>query len=294
MAQSMAETERGMLGLAGKVALVTGGGAGIGRAIAEAYGKLGAKLVVAEIDPARADNARAGLEKDGVDALVITADVRDAAQVRRVADAIEARHGRLDILVNNVGDALGIAKPFADTTPDEWDALYRVNLHHVLLVTHTLLPLIRRTGAGGSIVNISSIEGLRGHPNGVPYSTFKAGVINFTRSLSLELGGEGIRVNAIASETTETEQIQIVKSIKPEHQDHLRRWFPLGRYGRPQDTAGAAVYLASDLAQWVTGETVLVDGGALAQAGWRQTRGGQWTNSPIIDDFHRAYGPLKP
>jgi NAD(P)-dependent dehydrogenase (short-subunit alcohol dehydrogenase family) len=286
--------QRDILGLTGKVALVTGGGAGIGRAIAEAFGELGARLVVAEIDERRAADVRSALDAAGVDNLVVTANVRDDAQVRRVADQVEARHGRLDILVNNVGDTLGISKPFADTTIDEWQGLYEVNLRHVMAVTHMTLPLMRRTGDGGGIINISSIEGLRGHPNGVVYSTFKAGVLNFTRSLACELGGEGIRVNAIASETTETEQVQIVSNIKPEHRSHLKRWFPLGRYGRPQDTAGAAVYLASDLSQWVTGETILVDGGALAQAGWRQTRNGQWTNSPIIDDFHRAYGPVKP
>ena len=286
--------ERDMLGLEEKVALVTGGGAGIGRAIAEAFGKLGTKVAVAEIDPARAERARAALEGAGVEALVLTADVREADQVRRVAAAVDERFGRLDILVNNVGDSLGIAKPFADTTPEEWDALYGVNLRHVMLVTHACLPLIRKGARGGSIISISSVEGLRGHPLGVPYSSFKNGVNAFTKSLACELGAEQIRVNSIAVETTETEQVQIVKSVKPEHQSHLKRWFPLGRYGRPEDTAGAAVYLASDLSQWVTGTTIVVDGGVLAQGGWRQTREGQWTNSPIIDDFHRAYGPKTP
>jgi NAD(P)-dependent dehydrogenase (short-subunit alcohol dehydrogenase family) len=186
-----------------------------------------------------------------------------------------------------------VVKPFADTTEDEWNALYRINLHHVFLVTHAAIPLLRRGGPGGSIISLSSVEGMRGYPMGAVYAAFKAALINFTRSLACELGADDIRVNAIAPETTETEQIQIVKSVRPEHQDHLKRWFPLGRYGRPEDSAGAAVYLATDLSRWVTGETILVDGGALAQGGWRQMRDGRWTNSPIIDSAHRAYGPTQ-
>jgi len=288
----MSESE--MLGLKGKIALVTGGGGGIGRSIAESYGDLGATVVVAEIDPARADSVRKSLDSKGVKNLVLVADVQDRVQVKKVIGEIDAAFGRLDILVNNVGDSLRLIKPFADSTEEDWDALYKINLLHVFLMTHAAIPLLRRAAPGSNIISLSSIEGLRGYPMGVAYAAFKAAVINFTQSLACELGGEGIRVNAIAPETTETEQIQIVKSVKPENQDHVKRWFPMGRYGRPEDSAGAAVYLASNLAQWVTGETILVDGGALAQAGWRQTRQGQWTNSPIIDSTHRAYGPTKP
>ena len=280
-----------MLGLRDKVVLVTGGGAGIGRATVDAFARLGARLAVAEIDPAK---VAALSEALGPEHLVVQADVREAADVSRLAQAVEARFGRLDVLVNNVGDSLGMAKPFVDTAPDEWDALYQVNLRHIFLVTHALAPLIRRTGPGSSIISNSSIEGLRGYPNGVVYASFKAAIVNFTRSLACELGGEGIRVNGVASETTETEQIQIVAGVRPEHRDYVKRWFPLGRYGRPEDTAGAVVYLASDLAGWVTGHTLLIDGGALAQGGWRQTGDGRWTNSPIIAESHRAYGPARP
>lgn len=280
-----------MISMKDKIALVTGGGGGIGRAIAEAFGELGATVVVVEIDPARAQSVRAVLTGKGVPNLVLTADVQDRSQVKTVMAEVGEKFGRLNVLVNNVGDSLRVVKPFADTTEDEWDALYRINLHHVFLVTHAAIPLLRSGGPGGSIIGLSSIEGMRGYPMGAVYAAFKAGLINFTRSLACELGADDIRVNAIAPETTETEQIQIVKSVRPEHQDHMKRWFPLGRYGRPEDCAGAAVYLATDLSRWVTGETILVDGGALAQGGWRQMRDGRWTNSPIIDSAHRAYGP---
>jgi NAD(P)-dependent dehydrogenase (short-subunit alcohol dehydrogenase family) len=283
-----------MITMKDKIALVTGGGGGIGKAIAEAFGELGATVVVAEINQQRADIVRKALSDKGVKNLVLTADVQEREQVRKVMSEIDVRYGRLNVLVNNVGDSLRTIKPFAETAESEWEALYKINLHHVFLVTHMALSLLRKGGPGGSIISLSSIEGMRGYPMGVVYAAMKAAVIGFTRSLACELGGEDIRVNAIASETTETEQIQIVKSIKPEYADHAKRWFPLGRYGRPEDSAGAAVYLATDLSRWTTGETILVDGGALAQGGWRQTRQGQWTNSPIIDAAHRAYGPTKP
>jgi len=279
------------LGLEGKIALVTGGGGGIGRAIAEAYAELDAHVIVAEIDEARAANVRESLGRWSAKSMVLVADVRNQETVRKIIDTIDAEYGHLDILVNNVGDAMGLTKPFADTTPAEWEMLYDVNLKHVFLVTHAAIPLLRKSTSNASIVNLSSIEGLRGYPMGTVYTAFKTGIVGFTRSLACELGPENIRVNAIASETSETEAIQIVKSVKPEFQDHVKRWFPMGRYGTPQDSAGAAIYLASDLALWVTGHTMLVDGGALAQGGWRQMRTGEWTNSPIIDEAHRAYGP---
>jgi NAD(P)-dependent dehydrogenase (short-subunit alcohol dehydrogenase family) len=280
-----------MITLKDKIALVTGGGAGIGRAIADAYGELGATVVVAEIDKGHCDTVRKRLSDAGVPNLVLQIDARDAAQVKGLMGEIERRYGRLDILVNNVGHSLNLYKTFADSKPEDWDALHAVNFRHILVVTHAALPLLKRSAPGSSIISLSSIEGLRGYPIGVVYAAYKSAVIGFTKSLACELGGDGIRVNSIAPETTETEQVQIVASVKPEYQDHVKRWFPLGRYGRPEDSAGAAVYLATDLSAWTTGETILVDGGALAQGGWRQARDGRWTNSPIIDATHRSYGP---
>ncbi len=279
--------------LKNKVALITGGGAGIGASIALAYGELGAKVVIAEIDKANCKAIRKQLDAAKVENLVIPADVQDAKQVKAVMAKIAKKYGRLDVLVNNVGHALNLYKTFEESTPEEWDRLHNINFRHVLLVTHAALPLIKKAGPGSSIISLSSIEGLRGYPVGVVYAAYKAAIVNFTKSLACELGGDGIRVNCIAPETTETAQIQIVKSVKPEYQDHVKRWFPLGRYGRPEDSAGAAVYLATEMSAWTTGETILVDGGALAQAGWRQSRDGRWTNSPIIDAAHRMYGPIR-
>ena len=278
-----------MLDFKHRVALVTGGGAGIGRATAELFGELGAQVAVLEIDADRCKKVRSRLSEARVDALVQRGDAADAADVDALLSAVDARFGRLDVLVNNVGDFLGMAAPFADTTPAGWDALYRVNLHHVFLVTHAALPLLRRTGAGGSIINVSTIEAFRGIPNAAVYSAFKSAITGFTRSLALELAPEGIRVNAIAPETTETEQVPISSWIPEEYKDLVPRFIPLGRYGQPRDVAGSAVFLASELASWITGTTINLDGGALAAGGWRQTRDGRWTNRPVIEaNAHRT------
>jgi NAD(P)-dependent dehydrogenase (short-subunit alcohol dehydrogenase family) len=273
-----------MINLEGKAALVTGGGAGMGRAIAEAFGAYGMKVVVAEINPDRAASVDKALTDGEVDHLVEVVDVRDRAQVAALAEKIDGRYGGLDVLVNNVGDFMGIVGPFAKSTEAQWDTLYQVNLKQIFIVTHAMLPLLRRSGNGGSIINVSSIEGFRGIPGGVVYGAFKAAITGFTQSLAVELGPDGIRVNTIAPETTDTEQVQVTNWTNPKYMDHTERWIPLGRFGVPKDAAGCAVFLASDLSAWVTGTTVHMDGGALAAAGWYRTPAGQWTNMPVIAD----------
>jgi 3-oxoacyl-[acyl-carrier protein] reductase len=271
------------LTLTGRTALVTGGGAGIGRAIAEAFAALGARVVIAEIDPARAQAARTALSASPASWVSLT-DVRAAAAVEALMSEIAARCGALDILVNNVGDFLNVLKPFERTTEEEWDALYATNLRHMFLVTRAAIPLLRRAARGASIINLSTIEAFRGIPMAAVYSAFKSAVTGFTRSLALELGPQGIRVNAIAPETTETEQVKPSLFIPPEYQAHIRRWIPLGRFGTPADAAGCAVFLASALSAWVTGTTIHLDGGALAAGGWYRTPDERWTNVPVVSD----------
>lgn len=278
-----------MISFTGKTALVTGGGAGIGRAIAEGLGKLGARVAIAEIDPARVEAVRAALAEAGIEALVSATDVRDVAQVEALMSQIDQRFGGLDILVNNVGDFLGVAKPFDSTTEAEWDALYATNLRHMFIVTRAALPLLRKGGRGGNIINISTIEAFRGIPMCPIYSAFKAGVTGFTKSMALELGPEGIRVNAIAPETTETEQVKPSQFVKPQYRDHVQRWIPLGRFGEASDAAGCAIFLASELSAWVTGTTIHMDGGALAAGGFYRTPEGRWTNAPVVSDNGLAF-----
>ncbi len=186
----------------GKTVLVTGGGAGIGLAAAQAFQEQGARVVVIEIDPRRADAAASFLGTEGKDVLVVHGDVTCAATVTSLADQIGERFGALDVLVNNVGDFLRIAKPFELYDDADIDSLYAVNLRQVFTVTRAMLPLLRRSQAA-SIVSVSSIEGFRGIPNCSVYGAFKAALTGFTQSLALELAPSGIRVNLIAPETTE-------------------------------------------------------------------------------------------
>ncbi len=277
------DKERAIIGLAGKVALVTGGGAGIGRATAELLADAGMRVAVAEIDADRAAAVATILDAAGCDNLVVTADVRDRTDVKRLLEVTSERFGRLDVLVNNVGDYLGFKGEFVDSTEDQWQALYGVNLLHMFHVTKAAIPLMRKSGDGGSIVNVSTIEAFRGIPLTVVYSAFKAAITGFTQSLAVELGQYGIRVNAVAPETTNSAQITATPRVPPENREHMRRWFPIGRFGEGSDSAGAVLYLASErLSGWVSGSTIVVDGGALAAGAWMRMVDDNWTHLPVI------------
>jgi NAD(P)-dependent dehydrogenase (short-subunit alcohol dehydrogenase family) len=268
--------------LTGRVAIVTGGGAGIGRGIAETFAAHGARVVVAERDESRCRETAAAIEKRGGTALAQVVDVETAEGVdAMVRDTLDA-WGRIDSLVNNVGDYLA-AKPFVRSDEADWDALYSVNLKHVFACCRAAVPHMIERGEGGSIVNVSTIEAFRGIPNCAVYSAFNAGITGFTKSLALELGPFGIRVNAIAPETTESPQVPVSRMIPEKRRPMLDFVTPLGRFGTPDDQAGAALFLASDLSSWVTGTTVHVDGGALAAGGfYRDQDSRHWTNMPIV------------
>lgn len=262
-----------MIEFTGKAALVTGGGAGIGRAIVEAFASAGARVLFAEIDADRLTAANAA---------GISCDVTRPADVGNlIAAAREKFGGRLDVLVNNVGHYVH-AKPFEMLDESEIDDILAINLRQLFSVTRAALPLLKAAAPGASIINITSIEAFRGIPACSIYAACKAGIAGFTKSLALELAPIGIRVNDIAPETTDTAQTPIDYMIPAENRKHIERWIPLGRFGRPEDCAGAALYLASPLASWVTGSTVHVDGGALAAAGWIRDPKGVWTNMPIV------------
>lgn len=270
-----------MIDFKGKTVLVTGGGSGIGRGIAEAFSDAGARIVIADIKPELVAEMRKSLDRAGVEALVVEGDMTREADVQALAQRIESEFGGLDVLVNNVGDFV-LSKRFEEFSDDEISRLYDLNLRHIFSVTRAMLPLLRKRGHGSSIVSISSIEGLRGAPTCAVYAAFKAAIGGFSRTLALELAPEGIRVNVIAPETTETAQVPVSLAIPDANKHHIPRWIPLGRFGQPSDCAGAALYLASPLAAWVTGTTLNVDGGALAAGGWMQAPGGAWTTIPLI------------
>lgn len=270
------------ISLKNKVAMVTGGGGGIGRSVAETFAAYGAKVVVAERDAARAKETVEAIVARGGEALACVVDVQEKEQVAAMVAETMGTFGRVDILVNNVGDFLAIRKSFINSTEEDWEALYRINLKHVFYVTHAVAPLMVKQGSGGSIINFSTIEAFRGIPGGVAYSAFKGAVTNFTKSLALELAKHKIRVNAIAPETTETLQVQPRKWLSKEQTDLIPYYIPLMRYGTPDDAAGCALFLASELSGWVTGTTVHLDGGALAACGFYRQPSGGWTLRPPL------------
>jgi NAD(P)-dependent dehydrogenase (short-subunit alcohol dehydrogenase family) len=262
--------------LAGRVALVTGGGGGIGRAISETFAAHGARVVVAEINPERAESTVSTILESGGDAVGVVVDVGDEAAVTDLA----LTTGPVDVLVNNVGHYLPGDGDFLTSTSDEWRALYRVNLEHVFLCTRAFVPGMVDRGRG-SVINISSVEAFRAIPRRPVYSAFKGAITQFTKSLAVELGNAGVRVNAIAPDLTETIQVPYSRWVPEEQRELIPQWVPVGRFGAPDDIAGVALFLASDLAAFVTGTTVHADGGSLAAGGWFRRPDGSWTNRPL-------------
>lgn len=269
--------------LESKVAVVTGAGSGIGRSIAETLAAHGAKLVVAEKVEQLASEVATAIAGRGGESLACPVDVQTSEGVEALVAAATSRFERVDILVNNVGHFMPGAGPFLRTSEADWESLYDVNLRHIFRCTHAFAPQMVERGAG-SIINVSTIETFRGIPGGAVYSAFKTAITGFTRSFALEVAPFGVRVNAIAPETTDTGQVPVSRWIPERYADHVPYMIPLGRFGRPDDTAGAALFLASKLSDWVTGVTLPVDGGAIAASGFYRLKKGRWTNAPIVSD----------
>lgn len=261
--------------LAGTTAVVTGGAAGIGGAVVAAFCAHGARVVAVDRDRAGLDALLAALGDAATAVTPLELDVTDRDAAAAIAAAAEP-----DVLVNNVGHFLDPPTAFAQTDPASWPALERMNLGHVLAVTHALLPGMLARGRGGAIVNLTTVEAHRGIPGHAVYAAYKAAVTQFTRSLALELGEHAIRVNAIAPDVTETPQLPYADWVPESERWRWRTWAPLGRPGSAHDAAGAALFLASPLSAFVTGTTVHVDGGTGAAGGWYPRHGGGWTNRP--------------
>ncbi|WP_326545903.1 SDR family oxidoreductase [Mycolicibacterium sp. ND9-15] len=245
--------------LTGRVAVVTGGGAGIGKGIAEGLAAFGASVAIWEREP---DTCAATAESVG--ALGIVTDVRDSAQVDAALEETVAELGEVSILVNNAGGVFN--SPLLETTENGWDALYRANLRHVLLCTQRVARRLVDARSTGSVINVTSIEGVRAAPGYAAYAAAKAGVVNYTHTAAFELSSYGIRVNAIAPDLTLTEGLMQISGgrLRPD----VAPGIPMGRPGHVDEIAGAAVFLASDLASYITGQTIHVDGGTQAAGGW--------------------------
>jgi len=240
-------------GFDGARVVVTGGTRGIGRAIALAFAGAGARLVVVHRtagEPVRRLAAELG---DGHGHVFVQADLTRGDGARLLAETVRERLGGVDVLVNNVG-VDGHAK-FEDLAEEEWHRVMDHNATSAYLVTNALVGLVTD---GGSVVNVGASVALRGRPLGVHYSASKAALVGFTRALAKELGGRGIRVNTVAPGVTETEP---GAGLPPALASRLAGMTALGRLGRPEDVAGAVLYLAGASASYVTGVTLEVDGG---------------------------------
>jgi NAD(P)-dependent dehydrogenase (short-subunit alcohol dehydrogenase family) len=264
-----------------RTAVVTGGAGGIGGAISQRFAAEGAEVIVVDVDEDRTMATVRAITDAGGRASGVLADV---VSPEGVAAVVDEAGDRVDVLVNNVGHYLFGRHDFVDSTEDEWQALHDVNLLHVLRCTHALLPGMLERPGGASIINLSSIEAHRGIPQHAVYAAYKAALEGFTRSLALEVGDRGVRVNAIAPDLTESLQVRYSEWIPPEQQSLLPTWVPLARFGTGDDIAGVALFLASDLSAFVTGTTVHADGGSRVAGGWFRTRDGGWTNRPIQAD----------
>ncbi len=246
--------------LPGSVALVTGSGSGIGRAIAERFAREGARLVIADRNTAGADETAARITTAGGEAIAIEVDLIEAEAVTAMTRQAEETFGRIDILVNNAAAAKG--DDILTIDPDLWDWNLAVVLKSAYLCARAIVPgmIARRQGA---IVNIASVNGLMGLGE-EGYSAAKAGMINLTQNMAIKYGQHGVRANVICPGTIRTPIWQRRLEQHPTIFDDLAAWYPLGRVGEPEDIANAALFLASDEAAWITGATLPVDGGLTA------------------------------
>ncbi|OXR43305.1 (-)-trans-carveol dehydrogenase [Nocardia cerradoensis] len=270
--------------LSGQVAVVTGAGGGIGRGIAVALARAGANLVLAEIDPDRAEQTHELIGALGRTAIVVQTDVMNTEEVRAAVARADESFGRLDILVNNAGGVRG--GRFVEQSERSWRRHIDINLVSMLAATSAAVPLMVRGGRGGAIVNVGSIEGTRAAPMFAVYAACKAGMLSFTRTMALELAEHGIRVNAINPDQTITPGNHGQRSgpideatflrRDPGEQAALDRYIPLGREGVIEECGSAAAFLCSPLAEYITGAAFPVDGGTWAASGWSRNAGGGW------------------
>ncbi len=243
--------------LVDKIVLITGAGHGIGRAIAERFASVGARVAVNDVSEDRAAAATAAIAGAGGDAMTVVADVSDGAAVQSMIDAVVAAHGRIDVVVNNAG----LIEPmlhFFEADEAWWRRIIDVNLTGHFLVSHPAARIMAKQG-GGCIINMSSGGATRAHRCFTAYDATKGGIEALTRAMALDLGPYNIRVNALMPGSIDPSGMTLEeRQLRGEN-------VPLGRIGEPADMTGAALFLASDDAAYITGDVIRVDGGMLAQ-----------------------------
>ena len=250
--------------LDGKVALVTGGGSGIGRATALAFAREGAKVIAADVGVAGGEETVRMIKNAGGDATFVKADVTQAAEVEALIARAVATYGRLDCAHNNAGIGSPVRAFTAEYTEENWDRVIAVNLKGVWLCMKYELPQMLRQG-GGAIVNTASVAGLIGLRNSSAYVASKHGVVGLTKTAALEYARSGIRINAVCPGYINTAMVERSIGGDSQRQAQIIASEPVGRLGNPEEVAEAVVWLCSEAASFVTGHTMCVDGGYMAQ-----------------------------
>jgi NAD(P)-dependent dehydrogenase (short-subunit alcohol dehydrogenase family) len=261
---TIANRAAGLLSLAGKVAIVTGAGSGLGRASALLLAEMGAWIAVVDIDDAKGSSTAAEIQDQNGHALALNCDVRSASDCRRAVEATIQKWGKIDILCNCAG--IAIRKDIVELTEEEWDLALGVTLKGIYLLSREVVPHMIGNG-GGSIINIGSGWSLKGGPKAASYCAAKGGAVNLTRAMAIDHGPHNIRVNCICPGDIDTPMLrsecaQLGEDVQSFMKEAANR--PLARVGTPEDVANAVLFLASPMSTWITGTAFVVDGGGLA------------------------------